>query len=366
MTIEIPSFNRKARIGVMGVGRMGKRHAMNISQFAPRAELVAVSDPYPEALEWAKANLPSTVKTYGSSEELINDPDVEGILIATETAYHAEYAIKVIEAGKHALIEKPISIDIELTKPVVAAAKKRPDLKVMVAFSRRFDASYQEAAKRIENGQLGPAYLIKSCTNDLYDTTGYFLNYAKKSGGIFMDCGIHDIDIGRYLLNVGNTDKLKNPAKQVTKVFATGLNTVYPELAELGDCDNALGVIEFENGSKMDIHLSRTSIHGHDVVCEVFGTKGKFVINAVPNISRVEIRDEHGVRTESHPSYYERFFEAFKTEVQTFSNCILDDTPVPTPPQDALEAAQIATALTHSFRTGNPVYFDDNGEPILK
>lgn len=147
------------------------------------------------------------------------------------------------------------------------------------------DASYQEAAKRIENGQLGPAYLIKSCTNDLYDTTGYFLNYAKKSGGIFMDCGIHDIDIGRYLLNVGNTDKLKNPAKQVTKVFATGLNTVYPELAELGDCDNALGVIEFENGSKMDIHLSRTSIHGHDVVCEVFGTKGKFVINAVSYLS---------------------------------------------------------------------------------
>lgn len=80
-----------------------------------------------------------------------------------------------------------------------------------------------------------------------------------------MDCGIHDIDIGRYLLNVSNTDGLKNPAKQVTKVFATGLNTVYPELADMGDCDNALGVIEFENGSKMDIHLSRTSIHGHDV-----------------------------------------------------------------------------------------------------
>ena len=100
-----------------------------------------------------------------------------------------------------------------------------------------------------------------------------------------MDCGIHDIDIGRYLLNVGNTDGLKNPAKHVSKVFATGLNTVYPELAEMEDCDNALGIIEFENGSKLNIHLSRTSIHGHDVVCEVFGTKGKFVINAVSRFS---------------------------------------------------------------------------------
>jgi myo-inositol 2-dehydrogenase/D-chiro-inositol 1-dehydrogenase len=73
--------------------------------------------------------------------------------------------------------------------------------------------------------------------------------------------------------------------------------------------------------------------------------------------------------------------EAFTTEVQTFSNCILDDlgkfmklfiietlthfAAVPTPPRDALEAAQIAVALTHSFRSGKPVFFDDNGQPML-
>jgi myo-inositol 2-dehydrogenase/D-chiro-inositol 1-dehydrogenase len=143
------------------------------------------------------------------------------------------------------------------------------------------DESYNEAAARIKAGKLGTPYLIKSCTNDKYDSTGRFLAYSKHSGGIFIDCGIHDIDIGRWLLDVGNPAKLKNPLKQVTRVFATGLNTVYPELEAQGDCDNAIGVIDFENGSKFDIHLSRTSMHGHDVICEVFGTESKLVINEV-------------------------------------------------------------------------------------
>ncbi|WWC61261.1 uncharacterized protein I303_103842 [Kwoniella dejecticola CBS 10117] len=360
------SVDRKVKVAVLGLGRMGKRHSRNFVNFAPRAELVAVADVKQEEIQWARENLPSSIKVYTSSEELLKDSDAEAVLVSTDTAFHADLAIKCIEAGKHTLIEKPISIDVNYTKPVVAAAEKRPDLKVMVAFSRRFDASYQEAARRIQNGQLGKTNLLKSCTNDLYDPTGYFLGYAKNSGGIFIDCGIHDIDIGRWLLDVGNPKNLKNAAKQVAKVYATGQNTLYPELAEMQDCDNALGIIEFENGSQMNIHLSRTSIHGHDVVCEVFGTKGKFVINAIPNLSRVEIRDEGGVRQETHPSYYERFFEAFKTELQTFSDCILDDTPVPTPPRDGLEAAQIAIALTHSFRTGKPVFFGSDGEPILE
>jgi myo-inositol 2-dehydrogenase/D-chiro-inositol 1-dehydrogenase len=89
---------------------------------------------------------------------------------------------------------------------------------------------------------------------------------------------------------VGNPAKLKNPAKQVTRVFATGLNTVYPELEAQGDCDNAIGVIEFENGTKFNIHLSRTSMHGHDVICEVFGTESKLVINEVSGAGPLLLR----------------------------------------------------------------------------
>lgn len=65
------------------------------------------------------------------------------------------------------------------------------------------------------------------------------------------------------------------------------------------------------------------------------------------------------------PTYYERFREAFVREVNTFTDVVLDDKTVPTTPDDALQAAQIAVALTHSFRNSKPVFFGDDGEPIL-
>ncbi|KIR26189.1 transposase subfamily [Cryptococcus deuterogattii 99/473] len=340
-----------------------------VAYSAPRAELVAIADPNPEALAWAKANLPITAQYYSDSADVIQSPNVDAVLIATETSEHARLALEAVAAGKHVLLEKPISVDVDLSRPVVEAAAKRPELKIMIGFSRRFDISYEEAKRRIDDGSLGKPYLVKSCTNDQYDPSGFFVGYAKASGGIFIDCGIHDIDISRWLLDVENPANLKSPKKQVTSVWATGLNAQHPELTQYGDCDNAICVVEYENGTKCTFHLSRTAIHGHDCFCEVFGTDSKLVINGVspfnPNMNRVEIRDIHGVRMESTPTYYERFKDAFIREVQTFCDTVLDDKPVPTTPSSALEAAKIAMALTHSFRAGKPVYFDDEGEAII-
>ncbi|AFR94584.1 transposase subfamily [Cryptococcus neoformans C23] len=365
MAISQGNSSGKLRIGVLGVGRMGRRHASNVAYSAPRAELVAVADPNHEALAWAKANLPSTVQCYSDSADVIQSTNVDAVLISTETSEHARLALEAASAGKHVLLEKPISVDVDLSRPVVEAARKHPELKIMIGLSRRYDASYREAKKRIDNGSLGKPYLIKSCTNDQYDSTGFFIAYSKASGGIFIDCGIHDIDISRWLLDVENPANLKYPKKQVTSVWATGLNAQHPELTQYGDCDNAICVVEYENGAKCNFHLSRTAIHGHDCFCEVFGTDSKLVINGNPNMNRVEIRDIHGVRMESTPTYYDRFRDAFISEVQTFCDVVLDDKPVPTPPQSALEAAKIAMALTHSFRTGKTVYFDNEGEAII-
>ncbi|WWC61259.1 uncharacterized protein I303_103840 [Kwoniella dejecticola CBS 10117] len=359
------SLEAKLRIAVFGVGRMGQRHATNVAYSTPRAQLVAVCHIKTEALEWAKANLPEGTKYYSDPAECLADPDVDAVLIASVTSSHPELTLEAIKAGKHVLCEKPISISIEESIPVVKAAAEHPEVKVMIGFSRRYDASYRETKGRIEAGQLGTPYLIKSATNDQYDPSGFFIAYSKLSGAIFMDCGIHDIDIARWLLDVENPKKLSKPKKQVTRVFATGLNAQHPELANDGDCDNGLAVVDFENGTKCTFHLSRTATHGHDCFCEVFGTDGKIIVNGNPTMSRVEIRDSHGVRTESTPNYYDRFREAFVTEVNTFTECVLDDKPVPTTAQSALDAAVIASALTYSFRNEKPIYFDDNGNPIL-
>jgi myo-inositol 2-dehydrogenase/D-chiro-inositol 1-dehydrogenase len=94
-------------------------------------------------------------------------------------------------------------------------------------------------------------------------------------GGRSHFLGIHDIDIARWLLNVSSS----STAKQVNRVFASGQNIRHPELADRGDADNAIGTVEFMNGSMLTFHLSRTSRHGHDCFAEVFGEGGKVVVN---------------------------------------------------------------------------------------
>ena len=80
------------------------------------------------------------------------------------------------------------------------AAARRPELKAMVGFVRRFDPSYQDAAAKLAQGLVGQPYLLRSQTCDLNDDSGFFVQFAPSSGGIFMDCSIHDIDLARWLL----------------------------------------------------------------------------------------------------------------------------------------------------------------------
>jgi myo-inositol 2-dehydrogenase/D-chiro-inositol 1-dehydrogenase len=95
-----------------------------------------------------------------------------------------------------------------------------------------------------------------------------------------MDCGIHDIDIARWMFNVESSGK-----KQVQRVFATGMNIRHPELADDGDVDNALGTVEFSNGTICTFHLSRTAMHGHDCFTEIFGSQSKIIVNGVSLLS---------------------------------------------------------------------------------
>ncbi|KAE8539621.1 hypothetical protein D1P53_003555 [Cryptococcus gattii VGV] len=357
------ALSNKLKYAVFGVGRMGQRHALNVAFRTPRAELVAVADPKPSTPQWMKDNLPPSTKYFESYEDCLANSGADAVLIASATRWHAPMAIDAMHAGKHVLLEKPISIDLETSRSVVNEAEKFPDLKIMVGFSRRFDESYREARKMVENGTLGKAHLIKSATNDQYDPSGFFVSYAAASGGIYIDCGIHDIDCARWLLDASLG--IPNPKKQVRRVFAAGHNIRHPELVQDNDVDNAVGFVEFENGKILVLHLSRTAMHGHDCFAEIFGTDGKVIINGNPQLNRVEIRDAHGVRTESTPTYYERFKDAFVTEVNEFTSAVLDNKPVPVSVIDALEASKIATALTHSFKTNTPVFFDEEGEPIL-
>lgn len=170
--------------------------------------------------------------------------------------------------------------------------------------------------------------------------TGFFVKFSATSGGLFTDVGVHDIDQARWMCGVPNG--CPNPKQEISRVFAIGQAVQHPELAQLGDADNGFGIVEFTNGVNAILHLGRIARNGHECYLEVYGTECRVNVNNVRCITgvkslkfltvlqdaqanKLEIRDLHGVRKESHQTHFARFKEAFVKELQDFTACVLDD-----------------------------------------
>lgn len=106
---------QKLKIAAAGLGRMGKRHALNFLNRTPRAELVAAFTPDPEEMQWAKINLePHGVTLYDDYKKMIEQPGLMAVVIGTATSVHAEEAIQAMEKNLHVLCEKPLSTDLDV------------------------------------------------------------------------------------------------------------------------------------------------------------------------------------------------------------------------------------------------------------
>ncbi|KAJ5194128.1 hypothetical protein N7472_006594 [Penicillium cf. griseofulvum] len=330
---------QRLKIGCAGLGRMGKRHALNFLERTPRAELVAASSPDPVELEWAKTHLePFGVRLYQNYDDMLKHEGLVAVVVASATAVHAEQAIKAIEADKHVLCEKPISTSVEVSQSVIDAAAKKPHLKVMCGFSRRFDESYRNAYQKMQSGAIGTASVLRSQTCDKLDPSGFFVAYAEFSGGIFVDCSIHDIDLTLWFF--GDECKVKS-------VSAIGITAVEPDLRKHNDRDNAVGLVEFYDGRMAFFYASRMMAAGQEDVTEIIGTKGKLAVNIQPALNHVNIYDESGY--------------AFVTEANEFSASCLDDTALPIDLNNAVKAVRIGAALQESMITQKKIFFDEDG-----
>jgi len=332
------------RIGIAGVGRMGRHHAANLAHRVRGAKLVAACSPVPDELGWARDAL-GVAHVYDGYTRLLAHPGLDAVFLATPTTLHADQIIEGLRAGKHVFSEKPLALNIADCLRVEEEAAKHPGQKVMIGYVRRFDPSYRDAYDRIKSGAIGRPFLARSQTADQNDASGFFVRYAGASGGILLDMSVHDIDTVRWLLG----------AKGAKRVFATGTIAVHEGLRACGDVDNAVAVIEFAGGQIASIYASRTMAHGHETLTEIVGTMGRLTVGQNPRINRVEIADAHGVRNECTPTFYERFAEAFLDEAQAFVDIVREDRIPPLTLRDATEATRIGIAVTESLRTKRAV-----------
>lgn len=338
--------NTPVRIGVAGLGRLGKRHATNLACRVPGAVLSAVCSPLEDELAWARDTLPAP-RLYADYEAMLADDELDAVWLVTPSSLHAAQIVAALRAGKHVFCEKPLSLDVAECERVLAVAREHPRLQATIGFMRRFDPSYRDAYEKVAAGTIGRPFMVRSQTTDKNDPEGFFVRFAPTSGGIFLDCTVHDIDVARWFF--GNA--------RATRAYATGTIALHEGLRACDDVDNGVGVVEFEGGRLAVFYASRTMAHGNDTHSEVIGTAGALAIGHIPRASRVEIYDESGVRSECTPTFFDRFEEAFLREAQAFVGAVRGDARAGAGASlaDALEATRIGQALRQALESGQPV-----------
>lgn len=335
--------NKKVlRMGVVGAGRMATIHMNNMLSIGG-IDITAVCTPVEKEKQAVKELIP-TAAIYSTFDEFIQDPNTDAVLICSPSFFHAEQFRKSLAHNKHIFCEKPLSPDGNESLALYEESLKHPDLKIACGFSRRFVDCIVAARKAIAEGKVGDVIAVQCVTTDMYNPSEEFSNYIKTSGGIFLDCNVHDVDAALYLIGEDVTPNT---------VYAAGTARVYPHFKDWGDVDNAHGIVTFKEGIVLNIHGSRDNPHGHHAYFEVFGTKGRILINKDARAVAVDYIDETGTRMIPATSQMDLWGDSYRLEMKAFRDWILyDDNNHGFNIKDAAKAVKVSEGLQESVRTG--------------
>lgn len=320
------------RIGIIGLGRIGKIHYNNITQQLPEATVVMVADVCREALP---VDVP-----YGTADQLIDHPDIDAVIICSPTDTHADYIERCARKGKDVFCEKPLDLSLARIEQTLAIVQQS-GIKLMLGFNRRFDANFMKLRSLVDEGKIGTVHIVKITSRDPAPPG---LAYLQGSGGMFMDMTIHDFDMARYIMG-----------KEVVQVYAAGATLTGGDVETAGDIDTAVVTLTFEDGAMAVIDNSRKAVYGYDQRLEVFGSKGMALVDN--NKPDNHVYYDNGGAQSSLPLHFfmDRYTTSYLTEMKAFISSVQDKQPVPVDGTDGLKAAMLAMAAQHSFEKNAPV-----------
>ena len=335
----------KIGVGVVGTGRIGGLHIQHLSQDIPDAEVVSICSLDIETAEMLSKqfNISETTTNY---RKLLTNPQIDAILVASSTDTHVEICQAAAKAGKHIFCEKPIALDLEQIDETLAIVKEAK-VKFQVGFNRRFDVNFRRVRDVISSGAMGEPHILRITSRDPSPPP---IEYAKVSGGMFLDMTIHDFDMARYLID-----------DEVIAVYAVGAVRVDPKIGEIGDIDTAVITLQFQNGVLATIDNSRKAVYGYDQRVEVFGSNGMVTVGNL-STDTVTLTNNTG-RLSANPPYFfiERYKDAYLSELRTFVQCILDDKQPPVSGMDGRAPVVMGYAALKSLRENRPVKLSEIG-----
>ena len=328
------------KVGLLGAGRIAAIHASAISTNA-KSELAAVSDFYPEAAQKLAGAYGSTPRT---TDEIIADPAIDAVLIATPTDTHSDLIEAATSAGKAVLCEKPVDLSLDRARACQDAVANtgRP---VMIGFNRRFDRNFGALKAALDAGEIGKPEML-SITS--FDPAPPPIDYVKVSGGLYRDMMIHDFDMANFMMG-----------EAPVSISAAGSSIVDPGIGAAGDVDTAIVTLTYADGRLGVIRNSRRAAYGYDQRLELLGSDGMLQVNNMLESAVVKSNAE-GV-TGAKPTYFflERYMPAFATEWAAFVDALESGGEMPVTLDDGVRALAMAEAATRSSQTGLPVQLSD-------
>lgn len=334
----------KLNVGVIGLGRMGRIYAADLAATIRNANLVAVADAREEqAASFAQEyNIP---RYYSDFRELLKDKDVDAVAVVTPTHTHRDVVIEAAHSQKAIFCEKPISLSLAEAADIQKAVEST-GVFFQMGFQRRFDSGYVEAKKKIDADIIGEPAVLSATSRDPFAPPLEFCDPAS-SGGMITDLGIHDFDVARMFMG------------DVKSVYSVGGAFAYPDLATIGDIDNATVSICFESGKIGVVNLSRNAVFGYDIRAEVWGTKGSLQIGYFRE-TPILVLTREGIAHDVVPHFMQRFERAYREQMQNFVTNVLESKISPVSIADGMAALEISIAATRSLKENRVVVIGED------
>jgi predicted dehydrogenase len=326
---------------VVGCGIFGGYHVQAYAEY-PRSELALICDLNEKRARDLARTFACDYTT--KSADVARRADIQAVSICTPDFAHTAIALEMIRAGKHLLVEKPITTRTSEAVRILQAAGKA-GVRVMVDFHNRFSAPFVAAKAGIAAGDLGTVVSGFARLSNKAEVPLKWLSWAGKSGPQWFLLP-HVVDLVRWLTG-----------EEAREVFAIGTKGVL-QAKGVDAYDTVQALVRFEHGS-VQFDTSWILPEGWpsniDFRVELIGTKGTLAIDATHQLLQVAGRALRYPFTTGSMDVHGETAGFFHLPIRHFVGCLLDDKPFVCTGEDGLAATRIIEAMERSIRTGKQV-----------
>ncbi len=277
------------RWGLIGCGDISEKRVAPALRAAPGSQLVAVARARAE-LAAAFAARHGASRSFADWRDLVRDPEIDAVYIATPVRHHAEQTITALEAGKHVLCEKPMALGVAECERMRDAARTGAR-RLGIAYYRHLYPAVIRLRELLASDEIGRPVFAQVQAFEMFDPPAdhpraWLLTKAQSGGGPMMDFGCHRIQILLDLLG---------PAREVSG-FAANVRFKAREVE-----DTCVAHFRFESGAAAVLAVSHAALEPRDSF-EIYGTLGSAHV-PVLNQGLIRIVTRAGARGESHPPH---------------------------------------------------------------